>query len=183
MQAIGKDLPFETLLRPRYMSSREGSSLKELRQAVIDASAYALSIEGLGAESLRTSLHPMILHLASDGQLNRYDHWVLFCGMQDGKARLLNAPNELEHVPLSYILARWDGTALVVSDDPIDFSSIAIGEGILYISVIIPLIVMICFVDYCLRRKVASVPATLRFSLGRGLRLLYPRRSHWPSVR
>ncbi|MFI5456154.1 MAG: rhodanese-like domain-containing protein [Isosphaerales bacterium] len=152
LQAIGKDVPFETLLRPRYMSSRQGSSVKELRQAVIDAGAHAVALAGLGAESLRTARHPMILHVATDGQLRQYDHWVLFCGMQDGRARLLDAPNPMEFVPLSDILARWNGTALVVSDEPSDFSSIAVGEVASYVSVILSTLLIICLADYGLRR-------------------------------
>jgi rhodanese-related sulfurtransferase len=153
LQAIGKDVPFETLLRPKYLSAREGSSVKELRQAVIDAGAHAVALSGLGAESLRSARQPMLLHVASDGQLQRYDHWVLFCGMEDGKARLLDAPNPMELVPLSDILARWAGTALVVSDRPIGVRSIEVGEGGFHLGVILLTLVLVCLVDYSLRRR------------------------------
>jgi len=95
LHAIGKDVPFETILRPRYISSRRGSSVEELQQAVIDAGAHAVALADLGAESLRAARHPMILHVATDGQLKQYDHWVLFCGMEKGNARLLDAPKPM----------------------------------------------------------------------------------------
>lgn len=52
LQAVGKGVPFESLLRPRYLSEREGSSVKELRQAATDAGAHAVALAGLSAESL-----------------------------------------------------------------------------------------------------------------------------------
>ena len=152
LQSIGKEVPFETLLHPRYMSSWGGSSIGELRQAVIDAGAYAVALTGLGAEGLRSARHPMILHVASDGQLKRYNHWVVFCGMEDGKARLLDAPNPMQLVPLSDILARWDGTALVVSGEPSGVRSIEVGEGASHLSVILLSLLVVCLADYGLRR-------------------------------
>jgi Peptidase C39 family len=147
LSAIGRDVPFETLLRPRYLSSWEGSSIKELRQAVIDAGAHAIALSGLGAESLRSARKPMVLHVASDGQLKRYNHWVVFCGMENEKALLLDAPNPMQLVPLSDILARWDGTALVVSDDPAGARSIEVGEGVFHLSVIVLALLVVCLAD------------------------------------
>jgi rhodanese-related sulfurtransferase len=117
LQVVGKGVPFESILRPRYLASRQGSTIRELRQAVEDAGGHAQAFSGLGAESLRTARHPMVLHVARDGQLRQYNHWVLFCGMQDGKARIVDPPNPMQLMAISDILARWNGTALIVSGD------------------------------------------------------------------
>lgn len=153
LQAIGKDVPFESLLRPRYISSRQGSSIMELREAVIDAGAYAVALQGLGAESLRAARRPMVLHLASEGQLKSYNHWVLFCGMQNGQARLLDAPQPMETVPLADLLARWNGTALVVSDRPNGLTSAAVGARASHLSVILSALLVVYLLDYVLRSQ------------------------------
>ena len=142
----GRDIQFETLLRPRYLSSPQGSSSNELRQAAIDAGAHAVVVEGLGAETLRASRNPMILHVAKDGQLKRYDHWVVFCGMKDGAALLLDPPQSIDQISLAELLARWDGTAIVVSSSPIDTSSIIAPEAysLVSLTVIIGVTIFMC---------------------------------------
>jgi hypothetical protein len=107
LQILGKEVPFESLLRPKYMKSREGSSIEELKTAFIDAGIDAVAMEGLSGASLHAVTRPMILHVASDGQLREYDHWVLFCGIERGLARILDAPNAMEQVPIADLLARY----------------------------------------------------------------------------
>ena len=136
LATLGKQVEFESLIQPKYLGSSEGSSIGELRRAAEDVGAHAVALSGLNFEGLRNARHPMILHVASDGQLNRYDHWVLFLGMDGDKARILDAPSPPDSVPLSQVLARWDGTALIVSGRPIRVSSVAVrvsGFHVLYV--------------------------------------------------
>jgi len=128
LSALDKPVDFESLLHPRYMGSIEGSSVGELRRAVVDAGGYAVAMSGLSLESLRHTRHPMILHVASDGQPNQYDHWVLFLGMDGDKARIVDPPSDPDSVPLADVLARWDGTALFVADRPISVATVTARE-------------------------------------------------------
>ncbi len=150
LQAIGRNVPFEAILRPRYVSSRQGSTINELEHAVVDSGAHAVGLEGLGGETLRTARHAMILHMATDGQLKQYDHWVLYCGMENGNARFLDLPNAMEIVPLSDVLARWNGTALVVSDQPVGVGSIVSREWLCYVNVVVLTVLIVCLADYSL---------------------------------
>ncbi len=95
----------------------------------------------------------MILHVASDGQLKRYDHWVIYCGVERGNARVLDAPSPMQLVPFSDILARWDGTALVFADEQSGVWSIKAGEGFFHLSAILLALLMVCLVDYVQRRR------------------------------
>jgi rhodanese-related sulfurtransferase len=70
----------------------------------------------LTADMLRLSPHPIILHVKPVARSNVYSHWVLFLGMEDGRARILDPPRAAEVVPLADVLARWDGTGIVVSE-------------------------------------------------------------------
>ena len=168
LQAIGKNVAFEALLQPRYLSQRQGSSISELRQAVIAAGAYAVAFSGLGAESLRSARDPMILHVASDGQLRRYNHWVLFCGINGGKCRILDAPNPVEELPLSDIMCRWNGTALVVSRAPIDEHAVIAREYTFQLGAIALALSILYVADSCCRHPALS-------------RLIEPRRAVWRS--
>jgi len=75
-----------------------------------------LAVEDLS----RTLPNLTILHVKPDLQSKYYDHYVLFLGIQDGKAQIFDPPNHMSLVSFAEIEARWDGLAMVVSNDPID---------------------------------------------------------------
>ena len=152
LQSIGQDVPFERLLSPRYLSSRQGSSIEELRQAAIDCGAYAVAMTGLGAESLRSARQAMILHVSADGNLKRYNHWALFCGLENGKVRLLDAPNAIQLEPLSSVLARWDGVALLVSDDSSVSRSVEMAERVFHVSLILLILITVYLAHVAVQR-------------------------------
>lgn len=163
LKAIGKDIPFEFLLRPRYLGSREGSTIGELQRAVTESRARGVALSGLGAESLRSARDPMILHVARDGQLRRYNHWVLFCGMEGGRARIVDAPNPVRLIKLSDVLARWNGTARIVSgNDPPDLAR----EGGFYLT---HLVLALGFVLACSVAMARRVPTLASGRLVSGL--------------
>lgn len=121
--SVGNRCSFDKLLSPKYIGHASGSTLEELRLGAIDNGAYAVGLGGLGAESLETVERPMILHV-SQGDLQTYRHWVLLLGVHDGKVRLVDAPNEEYEEDLSGLLTRWDGTALIVSHEPINVAAL-----------------------------------------------------------
>jgi rhodanese-related sulfurtransferase len=121
LKALGHDVAFADLLKSKYIGSHQGSSSEELKRAAEDAGAHALPVEGLTAESLEASQLPIVLHVSANRKSKQtlFDHWVLFVGMDGKRARIVDAPRELELVPLADVLARWDGTGVIVSNAPI----------------------------------------------------------------
>lgn len=119
LQTEGLSVDFAQLVNSTYVSSYLGSSLADLQQAAKDHGAYAEPLEGLTAASLRAATHPMILHVRRPGYGMPHLHWVLFLGVEGDQARILDPPSGVEHYPFAEVLAVWDGTALVVSKEPI----------------------------------------------------------------
>jgi rhodanese-related sulfurtransferase len=93
--------------------------MAELQQAVHDFGGHSVSLSGLSARSLENSSCPLILHVARDGQLRTYRHWVLFLGMDGGSARIVDSPGLCERVPVAEVLRRWDGAAIAVASQPV----------------------------------------------------------------
>lgn len=114
--ALGIDpkLPFENLVSRKYVSHLGGSTSEDLCKAARALGADAVYLRGLGAASLENSSQPIILHVASDGQLEGVNHWALYLGKKNGYARIVNSGGVIELYPVDRVLARWDGSAVVV---------------------------------------------------------------------
>jgi len=104
----------ESLIDPQYVSGRTGSTLGDLMDAAEQLGVKAQPLSGLGISSLKESRDPLILHVASFGQLEAFNHWLLFLGMQDGKARTVDSSGKLYLMNVSELLSRWDGVGLAV---------------------------------------------------------------------
>ena len=115
---------FRELVKPEYIGSRKGSSLAELKKAAEDYGLYAVPVNTLTSRLLKNCSHLVILHVKSELTSDEYNHYELFLGSEDGKAKLLNPPEPVKLVPFNELAPRWDGNGLIVSTEPIDLSSI-----------------------------------------------------------
>jgi rhodanese-related sulfurtransferase len=124
MKLAGQKIDFRELVKPEYIGSRKGSSLAELQKAAVDNGLYAVQASKLTAAILRNCPHPVILHVKAQPTSRRYDHYELFLGMENGQAKLLNPPGLLPLAPLRELAARWDGSGLIISKEPIQLGPI-----------------------------------------------------------
>ena len=124
IKLAGKESEIADLIKPEYVGSRQGSSLGELRQAAEDQGLEALVVGELTRRELLASPHSIILHVKASGQSKDYDHFQLFLGVKDGKARIFDPPNPTAEVAFRDLARRWGGTGLIVSDQPIDTGAI-----------------------------------------------------------
>ncbi|MFN7874371.1 MAG: rhodanese-like domain-containing protein [Pirellula sp.] len=117
VHAIGIEpsVRFEELLTTEYVSHRGGSTADDVCKAVRKLGARGTYLQGMGSVSLLGTKHPLILHVYSDGQLQSPNHWLLFLGMEDGLAKVVDGGGVQEKWPLERLLARWPGRAIVVS--------------------------------------------------------------------
>ena len=140
LKAEGFEPQIDTLVQARYVGSELGSSIVELEAAVRDQGAHALAIEGMTSASLRSSTHPIVLHVRRPGHGTTFAHWVLFLGCEGDDALILDAPHAVERIPMTELLAHWDGIGLVVSRDPIaavSYSWVGWVEGALLLGVLL----------------------------------------------
>jgi len=119
-----KEVDFRALVKPEYIGSRKGSSLAELKKAAEDSGMYAVPVGKLTSRVLHNCSHPVILHVKSDATSKEYDHYELFLGTENDRAKILNPPGPVRLVPFRELAPRWDGNGLIVSADPIDLGSV-----------------------------------------------------------
>lgn len=112
---INPECEFVNLLTPDYISQLGGSTAVDVCKAVERLGAQATYLQGLGWASLLYAEHPMILHVSSDGQLEAANHWLLFLGVQDGMAKVVDGGGKPEAWPLDRLLIRWRGLAIAVT--------------------------------------------------------------------
>jgi rhodanese-related sulfurtransferase len=124
MKLDDKEINFRKLVKPKYIGSRKGSSLTELKKAAEDNGSYAIPAGKLTSRELGQSAYSIILHVKSEIGSKQYDHYELFLGTENGKAKLLDPPNPVRLVSFAELSPRWDGNGLIVSAEPIDLGAI-----------------------------------------------------------
>ena len=116
--ALGVSVSFEDILKPEFVSGKRGSTVDDLVKAVRHFGLNAQPLAGLGIASLRESTAQLVLHVSSFGQLDFYNHWLLFLGMESGKARTVDGNGTIFLMDPAELLARWDGVGIAISRQP-----------------------------------------------------------------
>jgi len=124
MKLSGREIDFVQLVKPEYIGSRKGSSMAELENAAEDNGMYAVPLGKLTSRVLHNCPYPVILHVKSDVTSKEYDHYELFLGIENHKAKLFNPPEPVRLVPFRELAPQWDGNGLIISAEPIDLGSI-----------------------------------------------------------
>jgi rhodanese-related sulfurtransferase len=119
LEVYGVHADLESLLQPEYVGSFQGSSDKELIVAAEKYGFHGKTYGNLTWQELQKSISPMILHVRSSYADQKFNHWVAFLGIEDNKARIIDVPHQLATIPFAELMAKWDGTAIVISDKPI----------------------------------------------------------------
>lgn len=123
--SLGSDLRFSDFLKPEYISSRQGSSLSDLIRAAGEQGLYAEAMGRMNCSILHYVRSPVILHVKPDlAKTKGYNHWILFAGTEEGKARIYDGVRSVELVDFADLAARWDGIGLLISDSSISVSSL-----------------------------------------------------------
>ncbi len=123
--ALGSDIHFNDFLKPEYISSRQGSSLNDLIRAAGDQGLCVEAMGHMNCTILRYVQCPVILHVKNDlATTKEYNHWILFAGTEEGKARVYDGVHSVELIDFADLAARWDGIGLLISDSSISVSSL-----------------------------------------------------------
>ena len=124
MLSLGTDVPFKKLIDRTYLGSSEGSSMTELSRAARDNGLYTLPLYHMRHAVLYDVRDPMILHIKVRPGGSVFNHWVLFMGMEGGKARICDRFSPMSEMPLEELSERWDGNGLVISNHEISAFSV-----------------------------------------------------------
>jgi len=122
LRAVGlaRDVPLDRLMDRRYIGSVRGSTPDELALAVEDSGGRAIALQGISAVALRAAESPVILHYSTGNRPHTFDHWVLYLGCEDGRARVVDPPSSLQTVSYAEVLAQSDGIGILVAARPVD---------------------------------------------------------------
>jgi len=115
-----KQCDIQDLIKPKYVSSWQGSTLAELKQASEDHGLYAVASKNLTTNELRQSPHPVIVHVKSAPDRKPYSHYILFLGVRDGMAWVFDPPKPAAAIPFYQLAALWDGKGLIIADAPVN---------------------------------------------------------------
>ena len=115
MLSLEITVTYEALVNPMYIGSKEGSSLTELSKAARDHGLYTLPVYHAVNMLLYSIQDPFLLHTKSKPGRDRFDHWVLFMGLEDGKARICDGWAKVKLVEFDQLAELWDGSGLIVS--------------------------------------------------------------------
>jgi len=141
-RAINKDVDFSQMVNPKFIGSKQGSSLSELESLCDAFHLKTKSFSLLTINSLYGATCPLILHTSAQADLKKYDHWTLFTGIKNGKAmtwNVVNGQSACNEVPLDVLATQWDGHALAVFDNDnseVSFTSFVWTERIVLIGIV-----------------------------------------------
>ena len=107
-------IDFGELLSPEYVSGFSGSSTYDILLAVERLGCNGRAYKFLSLRSLEGSKTPLILHVSGRGALGRYQHWILFLGIESGRAVVRDGDGGDYLMSFSELLCRWDGKAIAV---------------------------------------------------------------------
>ncbi|MBI3839336.1 MAG: hypothetical protein HY288_15565 [Planctomycetia bacterium] len=119
IQAHGRSADLEDLLDTKYISSPFGSTLADLKRVADDHKLFSMPMRGMTPGMLRDSEQPVVLHVRAVERGSPFQHWLLYLGTEDGRARILDPPDGPKVVPFAEVMSRWDGVGMVISDKPL----------------------------------------------------------------
>jgi len=120
----GLDPDFRDLVLPEYFGRLRGSSMAELNRAAHDYGFHAGVATRLSSKALHQCPYQAILHVKAGPEEKQYDHYALYLGTEQGKAKVFSPPEEPELVSFADLAPLWDGYALLVSERPFDIDAI-----------------------------------------------------------
>lgn len=177
MDLNDKKIDFKDLVKPEYIGSHKGSSLAELIKAAKDNGVYAEPVGNLSSNELKVFSQSIILHVKSSPKGKEYNHYVLFLGDKNGKAKIFDPPNPVEFIPYYELAPQWDGTGLIVSSEPINLTKVfapARKRFAIFAAVIIATILIVKIVGKYLLHKVGHIskPVLMTFSVAQSAGLV-----------
>ena len=118
LDVFSKQPPMEELLTTEYVGSFRGSTAKELIAAAEKFGIHGKCYGNMSWRQLFDAQEPMILHFRGSNDTS-FNHWVAFLGAEGKHLRIVDIPHEMAYLSIAELLAHWDGTAIVLSKNPI----------------------------------------------------------------
>lgn len=119
-----QDPNLKDLIIPDYLDTPEGSTLTALKTAVSDFNLHAEILLRANARMLSYCPDPTVLRIKGNNTSKKYDHYVLFLGMEGRRAKICDPAGVVQMMSLDELASRWDGSALVVAKQPVEAAGV-----------------------------------------------------------
>ena len=116
-RVLGVEGKLVDLITEEYISSRQGSSIYDLKKAIEYMGMFALPVEKYTTDILRKSPYPIILHVRGKNQ-KEYNHYVLYIRRDNDDAVIFDYSG-FKRMPFYQLKSIWDGNGIIVSDSVI----------------------------------------------------------------
>lgn len=125
-ESLGREVEIETLEFDRYVSSLKGSSAEDVIRLLKENGLHGFVVGQADGRLFRWVNRwkgVAILHFGSSFQAEQVAHWAVYTGPAegegDGDARVVDLPRPEETISIAELLTDWDGTAIVVTRQPV----------------------------------------------------------------
>lgn len=150
-KAAGKPPPctFADLISEKFVSSSKGSTNADLEGVASFCHLKAETISSRGWNTLANATGPLVLHTYPRGAPGKFSHWLLFLGIEDSNAIVIDGEGGKTLLTKSDLLSRWDGIAIVVHSldfAPVNSISVEIVPILGAISLVGGLILLVSYV-------------------------------------
>lgn len=178
VNSLGQETSLRDLIDEKYISSSLGSTLLDLKRAANDRNLHSLPMRGMTTGMLRDATSPVLLHVRTARRGSPFHHWIVYLGVENGHARIVDPPAGVELVSFADVASRWDGVGLVVSAHPISSWHVArigwIEQCLVLLSAAIVLFLVFAFANelklpWQVRKTSIGVVCILASSAGVGL--------------
>lgn len=118
LRILGNPVEFEELVHPEYIGVRNGSTITEVVRALNDHGVQASALKQMNVRELTQFGKPVILNVRAAQDSEFLLHYVLFLGVENGNALILDPPKSIERMSFAELTRRWEGVAVLTGVAP-----------------------------------------------------------------
>lgn len=141
-KVLGQEIAFDHLVDERYISTGEGSSVADLLNAADDHGLHAVALERMSLGMLESAEWPVILHVKASPDTPRYRHYVLLLAAERGRYLVYDPPTPPTWMSAGELNVVWNGTGIVVADEPVTELELAGAWGLGWIVAAVAIVLL-----------------------------------------
>ena len=121
---LGITPSLSSLMKDQGLAGTNGASIEGLRKTSDSMGLYTKVITNGNYSQLAKMSPPLLLHFGNSYRTEKNSHWVTYLGKVGDRFRILDLPHEELLFDAAMLHTSWDGTAVAVSNAPIEFGRI-----------------------------------------------------------
>lgn len=154
---LGVPCRLETVMKGEFVSSSQGSSLREVVAAGEALGMKAQPFYGLTTDGLANLSLPAVLHIRGRDHSRKLDHYVLLTAVDGEALTILNGTAGIQHRHMADLAARWEGTGIALGTQATGLHvPSGLGRGARAIIIVGLGLGLICIAQYATRWRLSA---------------------------